>query len=138
MEKVNKDQAILKMLEDGKSYTDIMAALNVSPTRIIVLKKRIALKAANIAELKDKIKAKANDIQKADLNQNTDKQEKEYFASKYGLVIRLNKLNDGKNSDGLIWRMEEKEKRKIRIKLDYYDVERISYKEWTLIKTGEL
>jgi predicted nucleic acid-binding protein len=138
MEKVNKDQAILEMLQAGKSYTDIVAALNVSPVRIIVLKKKIALKTANIAELKDKIKAKAQDIQKADPNQSTDKQEKEYFARKYDLCRRLSALNDGKNSDSLISDILKNKTKKIRIKLDYYDVERISHREWTLIKTGEL
>lgn len=35
-----KDDAILKMLKDGKSYTDIIASLSVSPSKIAVVKKR--------------------------------------------------------------------------------------------------
>ena len=37
---MDKDKLILEMLLDGKSYTDIMAELHVSPQRIIILKKR--------------------------------------------------------------------------------------------------
>jgi len=137
MEKVSKDQAILKMLEDGKSYTDIVAALNVSPTRIIVLKKKIALKEAseaNIKVLKDKIKLKTEEIK------NTDTEpEREYFESKFYLSKRLSEIS-GKTWSKMFNQISCKkgQKQQIRIKLDYYVVERISYREWTLIKTGEL
>jgi hypothetical protein len=36
----SKDDAILKMLKEGKSYTDIIAILSVSPSKIAVVKKR--------------------------------------------------------------------------------------------------
>ena len=36
----DKDELILQMLKKGKSYTDIIAELSVSPSRIVVVKKR--------------------------------------------------------------------------------------------------
>ena len=35
-----KDDIILEMLKNGKSYTDIIAVLSVSPSRIVIVKKR--------------------------------------------------------------------------------------------------
>jgi len=37
---MDKDERILEMLKEGKSYTDIMAELYVSPSRIVIVKKR--------------------------------------------------------------------------------------------------
>jgi len=129
MKNVSKDQAILKMLQEGKSYTDIVAALHVSPTRIIVLKKRIALNGND-----DLLKVN----EKADISDNTRHQEKEYFASRYDLMIRLKSLSDGKFRENSLNGIKENKSGEIRIKLDLYLVERISFREWTLLKTGEL
>jgi DNA-binding CsgD family transcriptional regulator len=37
---MNKEKSVLKMIKDGKSYTDIQLALNVSPSRISLIKKK--------------------------------------------------------------------------------------------------
>lgn len=144
MEKVNKDQAILEMLEAGKSYTDIMAELNVSPVRIIVLKKKLALKSddstlsgtKNLAELKEKIKIKAKELEKL------DKPEKEYFESLWKLNTRIKQLAGGKYgaiSFGRYTHQNERNNtREIRIKLERYLIERISRSEYTLKNVGNL
>ena len=55
-----KDEIILEMLKNGKSYTDIIAEISVSPSRIVIVKKRNAdiLKRAKDARLEGTITVK--------------------------------------------------------------------------------
>jgi len=41
---MNKERRIIKMLGQGKAYTDIQLELNVSPSRISIIKKKYKIK----------------------------------------------------------------------------------------------
>jgi len=64
-----KDKIILEMLKNGKSYTDIIAELSVSPSRIAVVKKR------NVNVL-----SSTNDALLGSINKNKNEQNKEKIA----------------------------------------------------------
>jgi len=130
--KQDKKKLILKMLNAGKSYTDIIATLDVSPSSIAVVKKKEKLK-------KEIIEKKISDLTPNLFTSGIEKKEQiEYFPAKYLLEKKLTILNDGKsfyvgfNKHSIY---EEENIYKIRIKLQKYIIKRLSRREYTLEKT---
>lgn len=147
----NKDRLILEMLKDGKSYSDIQAILNVSPSRIIVVKKKNILSSADGVLLSNptptpeekekadriiKARSQALELLKLEIKEKA-KDHQEYFKDRSDLFKRLKELGYTGRYDGIKISKVTKQQT-IRIQLQEYIIKKVSSSEYVLEKGAKL
>jgi hypothetical protein len=131
---MDKEQMILLMLKDGKSYSDIQVALEVSPSRIIVVKKKHFLRTKKNKEKDTTTTATIKKRTKPVIKEKSI-EKKETFTSKMKLIKRLRELSGIKlsfSSFPIDWYSIREKTIKRTINGQEYEVERIAYSRYTL------